>query len=114
MRVEPWEGVGDIGHDLVLAHDADVQVGQQGDDASSLAGAVVEHHGSGLGDAHGDGGNDGVDGVEPGVGQPVVDKSGTVGVQCQPGRYDDGSRAVQADVMAPARSAGAQRVTVAR
>ena len=56
-----------------LVHDADVQVGQQGDDAAALAGAVVEHDGAGLGDADGGTGDDRVDGVELGVGQPVVD-----------------------------------------
>ena len=54
-------------------HDADVQVGQQGDDAAALPGPVVEHDGAGLGDADGGTGDDGVDGIELGVGQPVVD-----------------------------------------
>src|SRR6478609_6508637 len=43
QRVEPGESIGDVRNHLSLVHDTDVQVGQEGDDPSALAGAVVEH-----------------------------------------------------------------------
>ena len=39
-RVEEGDGVGHVGHHLVRAHDADVQVGHQGQRPAALAGAV--------------------------------------------------------------------------
>ena len=45
--------VGHVGHHLVGADHADVQVGHQGERPAALAGAVVEHDGAGLGDADG-------------------------------------------------------------
>ena len=112
-RVEPGEGVGDVGHDLVLAHDADVQVGQQGDDPAALARPVVEHDGAGLGDADGGGGDDGVDGVESAWVSPSSTTAPGTSSSSPGGTTTESCRPAPLLTVA-ARSAAAQRVTVAR
>ena len=73
LRVEEGHGLGYVGDDLVLADHTDVAVRHEGDRATTLSGAVVEDDGSGLGDADARLRDDGVDPVELGRAQPVVD-----------------------------------------
>ena len=113
VGVQAGEGLGDVAYDLVLVDDADVQVGQQGDHPAALAGAVVEHDGAGLGDADRGTGDDRVDGVELGVGQPFVEDRAR-DVELEPGGTTTDAAPSSAAVMVAARSAAVQRVTVAR
>ncbi len=68
-RVEPGERVGQVGGDLVLAHDDQVEVGHQGERAATLAGAVVQDDRAGLGDRDGAAGDDAAHPVEFGRGK---------------------------------------------
>ena len=65
-RVEPGERVGQVGGDLVLAHDDQVEVGHQGERAAALAGvgAVVQDDRAGLGDGDRAAGDDAAHPVE--------------------------------------------------
>ena len=59
--VEQGDGVLYVGDHLVGPDDADVPVGHEGQRATALAGAVVEHDRAGLGDPDAGLGDDGVD-----------------------------------------------------
>jgi len=50
--LQPLYGLGHIGEQLVVADHADVQVGDEGQGAPPLIGAVVQHDRAGAGNAH--------------------------------------------------------------
>ena len=89
-RVQHVERVGHVGDHLGRLDDADVAVGDEGDRATALTGAVVEDDRAGLGDAETRPGDDPVERVEVGGGQVVVHDS-TRHLQIEVGRYDDPS-----------------------
>ena len=67
--VERGEQLGDGVHDLVGAHDADVDVGHEGEGAAALVGRAVEGDGAGLGAGGGAAGDDGGEAVQLGRGE---------------------------------------------
>ena len=109
------ERVGHVGDDLVGVDDADVEVGHQGDRATALAGAVVEHDRAGLGDAEPGAGDDGVEGVELGGGEAVVGARRPGTSRSRSGGTTTAGALGQRGADAGARgSAAAQRSTTAR
>ena len=66
-RIQHRERLRHVAGDLVGAHDADVDIGEQREHAASLTRSGVQHDGPGLGDRRGTAGDHGVDGVKLGV-----------------------------------------------
>ena len=87
-RIEPGEGFGHAGDDLLGVDDADVQVGHQADGPAAAERGAVQHDGAGLGDRDGAAGDHRVDVVELHRGQvrPVDD----LAVVVDPGRQPSG------------------------
>ena len=71
-RVEARDGLRDRADDLVDVDDADVQVGQQAERATTLVGPGIEDDRARLGDGDGAAGDDAVERVEVGMRQDGV------------------------------------------